>query len=331
MSLAAIVGIASTKLSPAERALFAAHPPAGVILFARNIGAPAQLHRLTASLRAALSPGAVLMVDQEGGRVARLRPPHWRAHPAAATIGALHARDPNAGLRAAWLTGALIGLDCRSAGFNVVNAPVLDLLVPGAHGVIGDRAYAEDPASVGALGRQMAAGLRAAGVQPVAKHIPGHGRATADSHVELPRLARGTEADLAPFIANADIGWAMTAHILYAAWDATRPATLSQAVIGRIIRGQCGFNGVLVSDDLAMQALRGAPAVLARQAIAAGCDLVLHCTGNLAETTGLLADCPELTDAATARMEAARKHLAPETLDAAALAGEREALMAPHE
>jgi beta-N-acetylhexosaminidase len=324
---AAIVGIAGTTLSDAEHALFAAYPPAGVILFARNIGTPARLARLTAAVRAALPPEGVLMVDQEGGRVARLRPPHWRAHPAAALIGALHRRDGARGLRAAWLTGALIGLDCRGAGFDVVNAPVLDLRVEGAHGVIGDRAFSDDPQAVAALGGAMAAGLRAAGVQPVAKHIPGHGRATADSHLELPRLAHGAKADLIPFIANAGIGWAMTAHIVYAAWDPMRPATLSQAVIREAIRGACGFGGVLVSDDLDMRALTGAPGDLARQAIAAGCDLVLHCTGEIMETEAVLAECPLLSEQAAARMQAARAAARAETLDGVALAAERDALL----
>jgi beta-N-acetylhexosaminidase len=325
---AAIVGIAGTTLSDAEHALFAAYPPAGVILFARNIGAPARLARLTAALRTALPADAVLMVDQEGGRVARLRPPHWRAHPTAALIGGIHDQNPAAGLRAAWLTGALIGLDCRGAGFDVVNAPVLDLRVAGAHGVIGDRAFSADPQAVAALGGAMAAGLRAAGVQPVAKHIPGHGRATADSHLELPRLAHGSKSDLVPFIANAGIGWAMTAHIVYGDCDPARPATLSQAVIRDAIRGACGFDGVLVSDDLDMRALTGAPGDLARQAIAAGCDLVLHCTGQIMETESLLAECPLLSDRAMERMSAARSAAAAQPLDAAALTAERDALMA---
>ncbi len=324
---AAIVGIAGTTLSDAEHALFAAYPPAGVILFARNIGTPARLARLTATLRAALPAEAVLMVDQEGGRVARLRPPHWRAHPAAAVVGALYDRNHAHGLRAAWLTGALIGLDCRGAGFDVVNAPVLDLRVEGAHGVIGDRAFSADPRAVAALGSAMAAGLRAAGIQPVAKHIPGHGRATADSHLELPKLAHGSKADLVPFAANAGIGWAMTAHIVYGDWDPLRPATLSQAVIRDAIRGACGFTGVLVSDDLDMRALSGALPDLARQAIAAGCDLVLHCTGEIMETEALLAECPLLGEGAADRMRAARAAAMAQKLDAAALAAERDALM----
>jgi beta-N-acetylhexosaminidase len=325
---AAIVGIEATALSLGERAAFAATPPAGVILFARNIANPAALAALTADLRALLPRPALVMIDQEGGRVARLRPPHWCAHPPAATIGALHAAAPAAGLRAAWITGALIGAECHAAGIDVVNAPVLDLRIPGAHDVIGDRAYSADPAAVAALGAAMAAGLRAAGVQPVAKHIPGHGRATADSHAELPRLAAISPADLRPFIENAAIGWAMTAHIVYADIDPDRPATLSPTLIAQIIRGTCGFDGVLVSDDLTMRALVGDPGALAVQSLAAGCDLVLHCSGVFAETQALLAACPALTPAALARLATSAAATAAIPLDATTLAAERDALLA---
>jgi len=342
---AAIVGIAGAALDPAEAALFRAHPPAGVILFARNIVDPPQLAALVAALRRALPPEAVLMVDQEGGRVARLRPPHWRAHAPAATLGALFAQTPAHGLRAAWLTGALIGLDCAAAGLDVVAAPVLDLGLPGAHAVIGDRALAADPATVGRLGRAVAAGLLAAGVQPVAKHAPGHGRATLDSHLALPTVAANDlDADLLPFALNADLPWAMTAHILYPAWDPARPATLSPAIIERVIRGRIGFEGVLVTDDLAMHALSGyaqsgyalagapagAPADLARQALTAGCDLALYCAGEAAPTAALLAACPPMTPDSAARLGRARalarrRRL---SLDAIQLANECDRLLA---
>ncbi len=184
----AIVGIAGPCLAVAEADMLRRHRPAGIILFARNVADPGQLRALTAGLRAVLPPGAVIMVDQEGGRVARLRPPHWRAHPPAAELGRLFARHGPSGLRAAWITGALIGADCASCGFDVVCAPVLDLAYPGAHDVIGDRAFGPDPVVVARLGRAMAAGLLAAGVQPVGKHAPGHGRARVDSHLALPRI-----------------------------------------------------------------------------------------------------------------------------------------------
>ena len=261
------------------------------------------------------------MVDQEGGRVARLRPPHWRAHPPPAALGSL---------RTAWVTGALIGLDCAAAGFDVVAAPVLDLGIAGAHAVIGDRALAEDPLAVARLGRAMAAGLLAAGVQPIAKHAPGHGRASVDSHLSLPIVeANHLDADLLPFALNADLPWAMSAHIVYPAWDTALPATLSPTVIETIIRGRIGFEGVLVTDDLAMKALSGVPADLARQALAAGCDIALYCSGELAPTADLLARCPPLTGAAAARLAAARALAARRRLplDADDLAAERDRLL----
>ena len=312
-------------------ALFQAHPPCGVILFARNIETPAQLRLLTTALRRVLPRNAVLMLDQEGGRVARLRPPHWRAHPAAAALGDAFARNHGAGLRAAWLSGALIGADCRAAGFDATAAPVLDLAIAGAHSVIGDRALAAEPALVGRLGRTLAAGILAAGVQPIGKHAPGHGRAKVDSHLALPRVeANDMDADLLPFALNADLPWTMTAHIVYAAWDPAQPATLSPTVIKAIIRGRIGFEGVLVTDDLAMKALSGTPAELALQALAAGCDIALYCSGEIAPTAALLAACPPLTTAAETRLAAGRALASQRCLplDAAALAAERDRLLA---
>ena len=327
----AIVGIAGPQLLPEEATLFRALPPAGIILFGRNVADPAQLSALMADLRRVLPANAVFMVDQEGGRVARLRPPHWRAHPPARTLGHLFDRDPRAALRAAWLTGALIGDDCRTAGFTATAAPVLDLSVPGAHDVIGDRALAEDPAIVARLARAMAAGIGAAGIQPVGKHAPGHGRARVDSHLALPRVeANDLDADMLPFARNADLPWMMTAHIVYPALDPILPATLSPSVIQRIIRGRFGFEGFLVTDDLAMKALSGTPADLAVHALAAGCDIALYCSGELAPTEALLRRCPEISPGtaarlATARAGAARRRL---SLDPATLAAERESLLA---
>ena len=324
---AAIVGIAGPDLQPQEAALFATLPPAGVILFGRNVQDPAQLARLTAALRQALPPGADIMVDQEGGRVARLRPPHWMAHPAAGVVGA----RPDAP-RAAWLTGALIGAECAAARFTVVAAPVLDLRVPGAHeGVVGDRAYAQDPAEVARLGRAMADGLMAAGVMPVGKHCPGHGRAQVDSHLALPRVTDNVlDADILPFARNADLPWMMTAHIVYDALDPVLPATLSARVIETVIRGRIGFKGVLVTDDLAMNALSGAPADRAVAALAAGCDLAVYCSGDYAPTAALLQAVPAVTQAAGQRLHAARMLLASrrQQLDVAALAAERTGLLA---
>ncbi len=327
---AAIVGVAGTAVTPEEAALLWLHRPAGVILFARNVADPAQLRQLTAHLARLLPPLAVIMVDQEGGRVARLRPPHWPAHPAAAALGALQARDGPAGLRAAWLTGALIGVDALACGIEVVCAPVLDRSVPGAHNVIGDRAFAADPATVGEMGAAFAAGLLAAGVQPVAKHAPGHGRAGVDSHCELPRLQAVWSDDLVPFARCAHLPWMMTAHIVYHDQDPTHPATLSPAIIAEVIRGAIGFEGVLVSDDLAMGALSGTPAERAAAAIAAGCDIALHCSGVLADTAGLLAACPEPSEAALQRLRSAvfLADRSRQAFDPADLAAERAALLA---
>ncbi len=326
---AAIIGIAGPDLAADEAALLRACNPAGVILFRRNVVDGAQLRALTTALRAALPAGAVVMVDQEGGRVARLRPPHFGAHPPAGAIGALYGRDRARGLRAAWLTGALIGVECAAHGLDAVCAPVLDLRLEGASDVIGDRAFAAEPAVVARLGRAMAAGLLAAGVQPVGKHAPGHGRARVDSHRALPEVdTNDVEADLLPFAGNADLPWMMTAHIRYRAWDAARPATLSPVVIGEIIRGRMGFRGVLVSDDLAMAALTGTPAARACAALAAGCDVALYCPGAAAGNAAVLQAVPAVTAAAAGRLVAARalalrRRLA---LDPAALRTERDGL-----
>jgi beta-N-acetylhexosaminidase len=303
LTRAAIVGLSGPRLTPAEAELFARQEPAGAILFRRNVEDPAQLVALTADIRGLLGEEAPILIDQEGGRVARLRPPHWAEHkPAAAYEGASEAT-----IRAA---AARLGAECARAGCDVVCAPVLDLRVAGAHDVIGDRAFSADPGEVARCGAAFVAGLQQAGCIPVLKHIPGHGRAMADSHLELPRVdadAATLAADLAPFAALARSGaWAMTAHILYPAWDSERCATLSPRIIARVIRGEIGFDGVLVSDDLTMQALAGAPAALAQAALNAGCDLVLHCNGVLADTAALLAVCPALTDAAQHRLAAAR-------------------------
>jgi beta-N-acetylhexosaminidase len=329
-SRAAIVGIAGPALLAEEAALFRAFPPLGVILFSRNVQDPGQLAALIASLQAVLPQGADLMVDQEGGRVARLRPPHWRAHPPAAALGRLFDVNPAAGLRAAWLTGALIGFDCQAAGFTLAAAPVLDISVPGAHDVVGDRAFTQHPANVARLGRAIANGLLSAGVLPVAKHAPGHGRARVDSHHTLPEVTEtDLSADIRPFALNADLPWMMTAHIVYDALDPHLPATLSAAVIADVIRGRIGFKGVLVTDDLAMRALAGAPADLAIQALQAGCDIALYCSGEFVATEALLRSCPKPTPVAERRLRAGRTRATNGrlTLDAALLEAERGRLL----
>jgi beta-N-acetylhexosaminidase len=304
---AAIIGITGTELSEAEAALLRRQPPAGVILFGRNVADPTQLTALTTALRSTLPQEAVIMVDQEGGRVARLKPPHWPAHPPAAAIGRAYAQNAAAGLRAAWLTGVLIGWDCAAAGFDVACAPVLDLRMPGAHDVVGDRSYGEDPDSIAQLARAMAGGLLAAGVQPVGKHAPGHGRARVDSHLSLPVIeAADLSADLVPFARNTDLPWMMTAHIVYRGWDDHTPATLSPIVINQVIRGRIGYPGLLLSDDLAMHALAGTPAERAAACLEAGCDIALYCPGDPAGNAAVLDVCPPLPPAALARMAAAK-------------------------
>jgi beta-N-acetylhexosaminidase len=321
----AIIGIAGVVPTPEEIDCLEAHQPAGAILFARNVRDPAQLESLTGALRALLPPGAVLMVDQEGGRVARLRPPHWRAHPSAGAIGRLGDRAE----RVAWLTGALIGLDCRQAGFDVVAAPVLDVASPEAHDVIGDRSFGSDPEAVARLGRAFAQGLLAAGVQPVGKHAPGHGRALADSHVELPVLDDITPADLIPFSRNTDLPWLMTAHVRYTSLDMDHPATQSATIVRSVIRAT-GFDGILVSDDLAMQALRGSPAERALAALAAGCDVALHCSGIIEDTRSVLEALDHAQAPVIERLGRGRRLAADarQALHGATLAEERDALMA---
>ena len=325
-SRAAIIGLSGPRLTVEEAALWRRFPPLGAIFFARNIQNPEQLRALTNDIRDVLGAAAPILIDQEGGRVARLKPPQWEAFPAAARFEA----QPEAAQRAnAYLLGAM----CRAAGLDVVCAPVLDLRLPGAHQVIGDRAFSAEPEEIARLGAACIAGLQAAGCIPVIKHIPGHGRALADSHHELPRVAVGVEAladDIAPFRALAGSGaWAMTAHVLYEAWDAQLPATISPALIQRVIRGEIGFDGVLITDDLAMGALAGMANDLAGAALSAGCDVVLHCTGKLEDAAALLTDCPVLSDDALRRLafaDAARRGFG--AGDCAALRGVRDAGLA---
>lgn len=324
----AILGVSGPALTADEAALFRAQAPAGAILFGRNVVEPAQLARLIDDLRAVLPRDAVLMVDQEGGRVARLRPPHWAAHPAVGVIAALHARDPAAAERAAWLQGAAIGTECRAAGFDVVAAPVLDLAIPGQDKVVGDRSFGGDPAVVARLGLAMARGLQAGGVIPVAKHAPGHGRATVDSHASLPRVvASGPawSADIAPFHALAGLlPCMMTAHILYEGLDDAHPATQSRRVIQSVIREAIGFHGLLFSDDLAMHALSGTPLDRARRALDAGCDIALFCPGDAAGNCAILEALPEAPSLA-ARLAAIRPEA--QRLDFTALLAERATLL----
>jgi beta-N-acetylhexosaminidase len=283
--LAVILGVAGERLSPDERRFFAGCDPLGFVLFRRNCVGREQVRTLVAELREAVGrTGAPVLIDQEGGRVARLRPPQWRAYPAAAEIAALP--DPLA-REAAFLSARLIADDLAELGITVDAAPVLDLPLAGADPVIGDRAWGTDPVRVASLGRAVCDGLLEGGVLPIIKHIPGHGKARNDSHKALPRVddARAvlSREDFAPFRALADMPWAMTAHIVYAAIDDAAPATLSPAIVESVIRGEIGFDGVLISDDVSMGALSSSFAERTRRALGAGVDLVLHCNGDRAE------------------------------------------------
>lgn len=332
--LAVVFGLAGPALAAAERDFFRSADPLGFILFARNCESPAQVRALVADLRETVGRAdAPVLIDQEGGRVARLGPPHWPARPAAARYGALMDRGEDIAAEAAWLGARLIARDLFDLGITVDCAPVLDLPVPGAHDVIGERAFAADAATVSRLGRAFCDGLLAGGVLPVVKHVPGHGRARADSHRALPTVETPLDAlaatDFAPFRALADMPWAMTAHVLFPAIDPAAPVTVSATAIASVVRGTIGFDGVLVSDDLAMAALSGAPGVRARAALAAGCDVALHCSGDL-PAMAEIADAARRIDAAgAARLaRAAQAAHAPEPFDAAAAEARLGALLA---
>ena len=305
---AAILGCAGPVLDADERRFLASADPAGFILFKRNCESPEQLRTLIAALRAAVArPAAPVLIDQEGGRVARLAPPHWRAPPAAALLGALAKVDAAAGERAAWLNARLVAADLFSLGVTVNCAPVLDLHFGHAGNAIGDRALGADPQMVARLGRAVADGLGAGGIVPAIKHMPGHGRAAADSHAVLPRVEAPLEAlrshDFVPFRALRDAPAGLTAHVCYAALDPERPGTLSRTVIEEAVRGEIGFDGLLVSDDLSMGALTGSIGALAASTLAAGCDLALHCNGNHAEMAEVIAAVPPLAGSALNRLD----------------------------
>lgn len=330
---ALIASLPGPVLTPEDAAVLRALDPAGVILFARNCVDRAQLAALCAAVRDCLGWYAAILIDQEGGRVARLRPPHWPDFPPAAAFGALYARAPITAMAAARANARAIAAVLAEVGIDVDCLPVLDVPAPDVHEVIGDRAYASDPMWIAALGAATLDGLWEGGVAGVLKHVPGHGRARADSHHELPVVDASDaelERDLAPFRALArrpSATAAMTAHIVYTAWDAARCATCSPAIIGQVIRKRIGFDGLLMSDDLGMKALRGTLESNACEALAAGCDLVLHCSGDLGELRRLEAVVPPLTPVGQARLDRLRPP-APAAADVDALLAERDALMA---
>lgn len=330
---AVFFGVSGIGLTAEERSFFQQVRPAGFILFARNVETPAQVQALCAELTALcdVSPSPIL-IDQEGGRVARLRPPHWLAHPPANILGALYEEDQAAALNAAHAHGAAIGAELRALGFTVDCLPVLDVLFEGTHDVIGDRAFSRDPQAVAKLGAAVSKGLLSAGVVPVVKHIPGHGRARADSHFDLPVVDAEEGAlssiDFQPFMAMNKAPMAMTAHILYPHLDPDHCATHSEHIISNVIRGQIGFDGLLMSDDLSMKALGGSLQERTRRALSAGCDIALHCNGDMAEMQSVAQGCKPLTPQAYERLEHAMgqaAHLL--ATDAVSLAETRNSLL----
>ncbi len=327
-----IFGCAGLTLSDAEKRFFEALNPLGFILFARNCENPDQIRALITDLRAAIGRNnAPILIDQEGGRVARLKPPHWRAAPPAARFGALATRDLGLGIEACRLNGRLLAADLQSLGITVDCVPCLDIPAPGSHDIIGDRAFGADPGLVAALGRSQIDGVMAGGVLPIIKHIPGHGRAKVDSHADLPvvdaDLKTLESADFAPFRALRDAPLAMTAHIVYTAID-DRAITVSAKGIAEVIRGTIGFGGVLISDDLCMEALGGSHAERAEAALGAGCDLVLHCNGVMDDMIGVADVLKPMGDAASRRVTPVfARALTPEPIDASAMAARVDALL----
>lgn len=321
---ACILGCSGPVLTAPERVFFAETRPWGFILFARNVEAPDQLRALTASLRETVGRAdAPILIDQEGGRVQRLGPPHWGRYPPGRAYGKLKGADPLVRREIARLGGRLLAHDLTAAGISVDCLPVLDVPAPDGHQVIGDRAYGDTPEDVACLGRAVAEGLLAGGVLPVVKHIPGHGRAQADSHLELPVVEASWEEldarDFGPFRALSDMPMAMTAHVVYTAIDRKNPATTSKKAIKKIIRESIGFDGLLMSDDLSMKALSGDFKQRAKDSLSAGCDVVLHCNGDMAEMKAVMSGVGRMGKEARRRAQAVMGRLVkvPEPFDVA--------------
>jgi len=329
-----IFGLAGETLEADERALFRAAQPAGYILFRRNIADRDQLRRLTDDLRALAGRADLpILIDQEGGRVARMQPPVWPAFPAQGRFDALYEVAPISAIEAARANAHAIALTLAECGITVDALPLLDVRRPEGSDIIGDRSLGAEPMRVSALGRAVIEGLRRGGVVGIVKHMPGHGRATVDSHLALPVVAAPAadlETDLEPFIRLKTAPMAMTAHVVYTAWDADRCATLSPTVIGEIIRGRIGFDGFLMSDDIDMKALSGTPAEKAAAAIAAGCDAALDCWGRMAEMDAIAEALPDMTDLSRARLDRAMATIAGAAVsgDIAELTAKRDALLA---
>lgn len=332
-SRAFITGVSGTELSAAEREFIRVERPWGFILFKRNIETPEQVSYLVRELRnSAGTPDAPVLIDQEGGRVQRFGPPHWPAYPAGAVFGTLYDIDRGLGLTAARLSARLMAADLIDLGVTVDCLPLADVPVAGADAVIGNRAYGTEPGKVAAIARAVTEGLEQGGVLPVLKHIPGHGRATADTHFRLPEVdtskAELERTDFAAFQPLADLPMAMTAHVVFSALDPAHPATTSATIIEQVIRGVIGFQGLLMSDDVSMNALAGSIAERTRAIVSAGCDMVLHCNGDLGEMRAVARDTPELSGMALNRAEralASRK--APQAFDRQAARAELDALI----
>jgi beta-N-acetylhexosaminidase len=323
-SSAVIFGLSGTEISEEERSFFTRTLPLGFILFARNIDNPTQVKKLVSDLKSIVGWECPILIDQEGGRVARLKPPHWRNSPAMSGFAKIAEKDTEKAEEGVYLNYRLIGQELHELGINVDCAPVCDILFDGAHDIVGDRSFGRDVDIISRLSRRTADGLIDSGVLPIIKHIPGHGRAKSDSHKELPvvnsSLDELLENDFQVFKNLNDMPWAMTAHILYTAIDDQKPATLSKRVIA-IIRNNIGFNGVLISDDLSMEALKGSFASRTRDSIAAGCDVVLHCNGKMEEMREIAESTNLLTPDAAARVEKSMKMLkTPSSIDMADIA-----------
>lgn len=334
MTRACILGCSGPELTPAERAFFEDAKPWGFVLFKRNVESPDQVRALTAALRATVGrDDAPVVIDQEGGRVQRMGPPHWPKYPTGRAYGEAGEGDPLLQRELARIGARLMAEDLRRVGINCDAVPVLDVAQPGAHDVIGDRAYGAEPGIVARLGRAAAEGLMAGGVLPIIKHIPGHGRAMADSHLNLPVVEadRATleAVDFKPFRANSDMPLGMTAHVVYTAIDPKHPGTQSKKVI-RLIREEIGFDGLLMTDDVSMKALSGSFAERSERAIEAGCDIVLHCNGDPKEMEGVVEGCGKLKGEAERRAKAALKRIVrdPEPFDEAATRVRFEAVFA---
>ena len=336
--LPAIFGLSGLQLTDDERELFRSSDPLGFILFARNIDSPTQVLALTDALRELTGRADLpILIDQEGGRVARLGPPHWRGWPPARDFADVFAGDPERAREAALCNYQALALDLVALGITVDCAPVLDVPVPGAHDIIGDRAFGEDPATIATLGAALLEGFSRVGVVGVIKHIPGHGRSRADSHEALPRVstpAQELQRDLQPFRALADAPMAMTAHIVYEAWDEQHCATLSPRIISDVIRGDIGFDGLLMSDDLDMKALAGPVPQRGAAALQAGCDVALNCWGHIDDMRGLAEVLPSASADCLRRLTSAMSitAAAPDLRDIAAqqqeLLARRDALLA---